>query len=48
MSSQVRQKTVLERHDLVSDAAHNLKSLFQELAPAEALTRALVSERTED
>ena len=37
----------LAREDLVSDAAHNLMHSFQDLAPAEALTRALVHERSE-
>jgi hypothetical protein len=48
MSSQVEQATALQRRDLVNDAAHNLKNVFKELAGAEALTRALVNERTEN
>lgn len=48
MSSQVEHAATLQRRDLVNDAVHNLKSVFKELATAEALTRALVSERTEN
>ena len=38
----------LMRHDMVADAAHNLRQVFGDTAGAEALTRALVCERTED
>ena len=48
MNSRSEQEAAIERYDLVSDAIHNLRSLFKDMACAEALTRALVSERLDD
>ncbi|MEP9372882.1 hypothetical protein [Mesorhizobium sp. KR1-2] len=48
LSTDVLDGAALLRHDLVEDAAHNLVQIFAEMAPAEALTRALVSERSEN
>lgn len=38
----------IEARDMIHDAAHTLIEIFKELAAAEALTRALVNERTEN
>lgn len=48
LSPDVLEGAAVVRRDLVTDAAHNLVQIFADMAPAEALTRALVSERCEN